>query len=99
MGIFEIVITIIMLPFVGLATYMMLGLLAIIILLPISLIVWCLKWLFGSKETAQEAMNRIVGLSENENFVKALSYISMIAVLAFAYTAFFTDAGNFLIRG
>ncbi len=88
-----------MLPFVGGATFLMLWLLGIIILIPTSLIVWCLKWLFGSKETLQEIMKRFQSLEENENIKKGLMYISIIAIFAFAYVAFFTDAGNFLIRG
>ena len=99
MGIFEIVITIIMLPFVGITTYLMLGIASILTLMPIAIAVWGLKWLFGSKETLVEATDRIVGLSENEKFVGALRFISFIVVLLFAYTAFFTDTGNFLIRG
>lgn len=98
MGTFETVITIIMLPFAGLVTFVTLSLLVAIILIPTSLIVWFLKKLFGSKETLEETMTRFQSFEENVNLKKCFMYISIIAIFAFAYVAFFTDAGNLLIR-
>tara|TARA_B100001057_G_scaffold202853_1_gene203580 strand:+ start:1281 stop:1583 length:303 start_codon:yes stop_codon:yes gene_type:complete len=83
-------------PFVAIGVIAFLGAVIVTPVFFIALIIWVIKYAFGSEESFRAILKRI-NFTNNELLTNLLVVVGVLSALYYLYIVLFTDTGNFLI--